>query len=171
MNVSTNNTHQFGTSDSSMDAMSERAERLIGAISGALMSTAETAAMKIELAAQVAQIRQEMAARQSVLGIIADQKLALLEQVEESTGALKLAYQRQVEVLCAQEVGILKGMGIETEVAEQAVSQADENDQNVPVNRLTHVNGNGHSHEDDDDPHVIRVAAHTRKKGKKAKDT
>lgn len=106
--------------------MTGRAQRLIDAMAGAMMSAAEAAAEKVELAAQVARVEIQMQAVGSVLEVIGAQKDQLLTKALEAKGALRAAYLRQVDVLTAQEVGILQKIGVAPALAEEAVKAADE---------------------------------------------
>lgn len=104
-----------------MKALTGQASRLISAISEAIMSSAEVAAERIKLASQVAQIEQRMAAYSVVLDTIQVQKDKLLEQAETAKGARKTLLLRQVEMLEAQEMGVLESIQVPAEVAQRAV--------------------------------------------------
>jgi hypothetical protein len=110
-----------------MTVLMGRTERLVSALTGAILSTTEAAAERIELAAQVARIEQRMLAFSSVLEVVAAQKAAILERQKEAKGPLKALLGRQVEALTAQECGILERAGLPQEAARGAVKAADEN--------------------------------------------
>lgn len=112
--------------NSTMEKMTERAERFINAIGSAFMTAGETAADQIQLSAQVVAIRQRMQAHQFVLEAVAAQKIQVLERMAQAKGALRLAYARQIEVLEAQEIGILKSLGIEEDTAKEALDSVEE---------------------------------------------
>lgn len=108
-----------------VQGMTARAQRLIDAMAGAMMSAAEAAAEKVELAAEVARVSVRMEAVGSVLDVIGAQKEALIVKADEAKGALRTAYLRQVEVLSAQEVSILERLGVPTAAAQIAVAKVD----------------------------------------------
>jgi hypothetical protein len=108
-----------------MDAMSGRAERLIAALTGALMSTAEAAAERLELAAAVAAARQRLAAFACVLESVQAQKDALQNRLATAPPALRALYARQIEMLTLQEMAVLEKAGVPQESARQALALAD----------------------------------------------
>lgn len=112
--------------NSTMEKMTERAEKFINAIGSAFMTAGETAADQIQLSAQVVAIRQRMQAHQFVLEAVAAQKAQVLERMAQAKGALRLAYARQIEVLEAQELGILKSLGIEEDTAKEAIDSVED---------------------------------------------
>lgn len=109
-----------------MEILVSRTERLIGALTGAIMSTTEAAAERIELASRVAQIQARMAAFGAVLETIGEAKAAVLEQRKKAPGPMKALYTAQIEHLTAQETAILGKVGVAPEVARAAVDVADE---------------------------------------------
>ncbi len=108
-----------------LTAMSDRATRLIDALSGSIMSACEAAAEKIELAAEVARVTTRMAAVSTVLEVIGAQKMALASRLTSASGAMAALLGHQIEALSLQEVAVLKRIGVSAEVATQAVIQVD----------------------------------------------
>lgn len=108
-----------------MDALAGRAERMISALSDAIMRTAEVAAERIELASQVAQVRQRVAAYAAVLEAIGSQKAAIAAQLETATGPMRSLLIKQVDILGQQELSILERIGIPAETAQTAIESAD----------------------------------------------
>lgn len=108
-----------------MDNLVSRTERLIGALTNAILSTAEVAAQRIELASKVAEARQRLAALSSVLETLGAQKVALIERQESAKGAMKALLHRQVEILEAQELSILASVGVEEPAAKAALTVVD----------------------------------------------
>lgn len=62
-----------------MNALVGRTEKLVTAISDAILSAAEAAAERVELAAEVARVQQRLAAFSAVVESIAAQKRVLVE--------------------------------------------------------------------------------------------
>lgn len=108
-----------------MEALAGRAERMIGALSDAIMRTAEVAAERIELASQVAQVRQRVAAYSAVLEAIGAQKSALANQIEAASGPMKALLSKQVEILGQQELAILERIGVPAPAAQAAIEAVD----------------------------------------------
>lgn len=100
------------TNKSEMDALSSRAEQLIDSITNAILSTAESAAERIELASRVAQVRQRMAAFASVLEAVETQKAALAERLDSASGPMRVLLQRQIDMLTEQETAVLGRAGV-----------------------------------------------------------
>lgn len=109
-----------------MTVLMGRTEKLVNALTGAILSTTEAAAERIELAAQVARIEQRMLAFSSVLEVVAAQKEALTERQKSAKGPLKALLGRQIEALTVQETSILEKAGVAPEAAHGAVKAADE---------------------------------------------
>jgi hypothetical protein len=132
-----------------MQALTERTERLISALTSAFMSSAEAAAERFELAARVAQINQRAQAFFNVLEITGAQKEAITVRLANAKGAMKLLLENQLASLDAQEVAILAKLGVEPSVAKMAIAEVDQ--QPAPSTNGTHrregkkfvpVNGN-----------------------------
>jgi hypothetical protein len=104
-----------------MQALVTRTEQHIGAITEAIVSSAEVAAERIVLAAQVARVQQRMAAFSAVLEAIGVQKAALLDRLATATGPTKALVATQVSLLEAQEVEVLKKVGVPEAAARQAL--------------------------------------------------
>jgi hypothetical protein len=114
-----------GQAGGDMLALTGRVERLVGAFTGAMMATAEAAAERIELAAEVARVTQRMAAFGAVLEAVGAQKEALLERLGKSKGPTRALIEQQLLMLTAQEVAVLKKAGIDDGQATAAVAVAD----------------------------------------------
>src|SRR4051794_12937604 len=108
-----------------MAELTGRTERLVSALTNALVATAETAAERIELAAAVARVNQRMAAYGAVLDAVGVQRDALLKRLETARGATRLLLQAQISMLQAQEAAVLQKCGVGQEQAAQAISAAD----------------------------------------------
>jgi hypothetical protein len=109
-----------------MTLLANRTERLVDSITNAILATAETAAQRIELAAQVAQVNQRMAAFGAVLEAVGAQKDTLTKRLSTATGATRLLVQRQIDVLSMQELAVLEQAGVPQQTATAALKQADE---------------------------------------------
>lgn len=129
------------------NVMQDRASRLIRALAGSIMNAAEGAAREIELASQaavarmeaqsqIAQERLELAARvasiearmaavASVLEAVGAQKARLQSLALKATGAVAVAYTRQIAMLTEQEMAILQQIGVPPAAAQQALAVAD----------------------------------------------
>lgn len=114
------------TTGNEMEMLTQRTERLISALTDAILSTAEVAAERIELASKVAQVRQRMNAFGAVLESVGVQKLALTERLEKATGATKALLTAQIEMLTAQETAVLEKAGVAPAVAKAALTVVDE---------------------------------------------
>ena len=115
-----------------MAALTGQAHKLIEAISSAIMSTAETAAERIQLAAQVARIEQRMAAYAAVLDAIGAQRERLEAMAATATGARRALYARQIEMLAQQELAILERVEVPETAARKAVALAAGTDREQP---------------------------------------
>lgn len=109
-----------------MQALSGRAEKLINALTNAILTTAEVAAEKIELASRVAQINQRMTAYAAVLEIVGAQKMALMQRRDATDGPMKALLTHQIETLTVQEIAILESSGAPAVAARTAVETIDE---------------------------------------------
>jgi hypothetical protein len=109
-----------------MDTLVSRSERLINALTGAIMTTAEVAAEKIEMASEVARIKTRMAAFATVLEVVGVQKDTIREQIATARGPVKALLEAQLTALTQQEVGILAKVGVSPEAAATAVTVADQ---------------------------------------------
>jgi hypothetical protein len=107
--------------------LSDRAERLIDAIAGGFMKTAQAAAERIGLASEVAIIRQRMAAYAAVLEMVGNQKESIINKIESlaENSPLRKLYLFQLEQLTAQEVEILQNAGLNNEIASNAIRNTD----------------------------------------------
>lgn len=108
-----------------MDAMVSRQEQLIDAWARSMMRTAEIAAERVELAAEIAAARQRMNAFGAVLESIAAQKQAVHELMTKASPAAKAMYTRNLKMLDAQEVAVLKRAGFDEAEAVKAIEAAD----------------------------------------------
>jgi len=112
----------------SMSHLTGRAEQLVDALADAIISTAEAAAERLDLAARVAQIQQRMAAFGTVLESVGAQKQVLLNKLEEPElpEVQRQLVRQQIDLLTAQETEILKRAGATPHQAQQAIGAADE---------------------------------------------
>lgn len=112
---------------SSINQLTSRAEQLIDALAESIISTAEAAAERLDLASRVAQIQQRMAAFGAVLESVGAQKGVLIKRLEEKEmpKCQRRLVQRQIELLSAQETEILQRAGASAKLARTAVEQAD----------------------------------------------
>src|SRR6266545_4326534 len=108
-----------------MQALVTRTEQLIAALTNAFITTAEVAAQRIELAAEVARVQQRMAAFSAVLESIGTQKAVLVGRLASATGSTKALIATQVSLLEAQEVEVLKKVGVPEAAARQALVAVD----------------------------------------------
>lgn len=108
-----------------MQALAGRAEQLIAAITDAILSSAEAAAERIELASSVARVQTRMAAFGAVLEAIVAQKAALTGRLAGAAGAAKALLARQLDILAAQELSVLARVGVPEPTARAAVAAAD----------------------------------------------
>lgn len=113
------------TQPSDMQQLSARAETLISALTNAILSTAEVAAERLALAAELARVTQRMHAFAAVLDAVGVQKAALLERQATATGPMKALLGRQVEMLTLQETAILEKVGVPQAQAALAIEMAD----------------------------------------------
>ena len=114
-----------------MSQLTGRAEQLVDALADAIISTAEAAAERLDLAARVAQIQQRMAAFGAVLESVGAQKLALMNRLEDNglPDPQRQLIEQQVNLLTVQETEILKRAGAAPELAQQAIESADHGDE------------------------------------------
>jgi hypothetical protein len=127
-----------------MDKLVSRTDRLIGAITEGILSTVEAASQRIELAAQVAQVKVRMEAFGAVLEAVGAQRAVLEERRVSAGPAVRALIGRQLELLAAQEVAILSQAGIGEDVARQALTVVEQSAEQVYVRqgrRFTAVNG------------------------------
>lgn len=108
-----------------MTALVTRTEALIDALTGAILSAAQVATERIELAAQVARISQRMAAFASVLEVVGVQKAALTERLTTATGPTRVIIEEQLALLSRQETAILGKAGVPEEAAREAITAVD----------------------------------------------
>jgi hypothetical protein len=133
------------TTRNEMEQLAGRAEQLISALSNAILSTAEVAAERLELASKVAQVNQRLAAFSAVLDSIAAQREALETRMTTAKGAQRLLLQRQLDLLAAQEVAVLSKAGLDDSQARQALEVADEPSYHRSGRRFVRSNGNSES--------------------------
>jgi seryl-tRNA(Sec) selenium transferase len=117
------------SNNNEMQVLVGRTELLIRAITDAILSSAEVAAERIELAANVARIQQRMSAFGAVLESVGAQKEALAKQVPNATGPTKALLLKQIAMLASQEVAILTKAGIAEPTAVAALAAVE-----VPTN-------------------------------------
>ena len=117
-----------------MSQLTGRAGQLVDALADAIISTAEAAAERLDLAARVAQIQQRMAAFGAVLESVGAQKLALMNRLEDPAlpDTQRQLIEQQVNLLTAQETEILKRAGATPELAHQAIEVADSDTEEHP---------------------------------------
>lgn len=109
-----------------VEQVSERTEAIIDKVCGAIMATVDVAAERLELAAEVARVKQRMAAFGAVLDAVAAQKQALNDRLANADGPTRQLLAHQVELLTAQETAVLARAGISAEVAKPAIEAADQ---------------------------------------------
>jgi hypothetical protein len=112
-------------STNDMSALVGRTEKLVIAISDAILSAAEAAAERVELAAEVARVQQRLAAFSAVVESIAAQKRVLVERLATADGPAKALLERQVELLGLQELAVLERAGVPQATAQHALAAAD----------------------------------------------
>lgn len=108
-----------------MQALVGRTERLVSAISDAILSAAEAAAERVELAAEVARVQQRLAAFGAVVEAIAAQKGVLVERLATAEGPARALLERQIEMLGMQELAVLERAGVPQAAAQHALAVAD----------------------------------------------
>jgi hypothetical protein len=108
-----------------MDDLTARTERLVNAISGAILGTVEVAAERISLAAEVARVSQRMTAFSAVLEAVGVQKDALSVKLAAAKGPMRVLIRRQIDLLSAQEVAVLERAGAPAEAAKTAIEATD----------------------------------------------
>jgi hypothetical protein len=124
--------------DNDMQVLVGRTEQLIGAITSAILSSAEVAAERIELAANVARIRQRMDAFGAVLESVGVQKEALAKQLPTATGPTKALLLKQIAMLASQEVAILARAGVPETAAVAALAAVEAPAAPAPLPSATH---------------------------------
>lgn len=105
----------------SMQQLTDRTAQIVDALASAMLATAETAAEKITLAAEVARVQARMQAFASVLEAVAAQRAALESRMESASGPMRALLARQIECLSLQEVAVLEKAGAPPVVAAKAV--------------------------------------------------
>ncbi|MCE9566041.1 MAG: hypothetical protein K8U57_28815 [Planctomycetes bacterium] len=113
------------SSNNDMQILVGRTEQLIAAITNAILSSAEVAAERIELAANVARIQQRMSAFGSVLETVGAQKEMLAKQLPNATGPSKTLLLKQIAMLASQEVAILSKAGVAEPTAVAALAEVE----------------------------------------------
>lgn len=108
-----------------MQALVGRTELLVTAISDAILSAAEAAAERVELAATVARVQQRLGAFTAVLEAVAVQKRALVERLAVADGPSKALIHRQIELLGLQEIAVLERAGVPQPAVQQALAAMD----------------------------------------------
>jgi hypothetical protein len=116
-----------------MQALVGRTERLVSAISDAILSAAEAAAERVELAAEVARVQQRLAAFGAVVEAIAAQKRVLVERLATTEGPARALLERQVEILGLQELAVLERAGVPHATAQHALAVADSAPARLPA--------------------------------------
>lgn len=97
---------------SQMDEATERMDALVGALTSAFISTAEVAAERLSLAAQVARIKQRGDAFAEILEGIDARKLELVERRKKTSPAMgRLLTAQYMELERQEEAIVLKAYG------------------------------------------------------------
>jgi len=122
--------------------LTTRTEPLVDALAESIISTAEAAAERLDLAARVAQIQQRMNAFSAVLESVGAQKAVLLKKLDEPAlpKYQRMLIERQVDLLTQQECAILERAGATPAQARDTVHQL----------------GNGDSADPDQEPNLYR---------------
>lgn len=107
--------------DNDTQALSNRAIAMVDTIAASLMSAVEVAAEKLQLACDVARVTQRLTAFSAVLEAVGVQKAAIAEKMADAKGSARTLYEQQIRMLEAQEVAILKRVGVPDEVATKAI--------------------------------------------------
>ncbi len=109
-----------------MDALVARADKLISAVTGAIMSSVEAGAERLELASRVAQVQGRMAAFGAVLESVGSAKAALLARLDKApAGPVRALLEAQVAALAAQELAVLERAGVPQAAASAALAAVD----------------------------------------------
>lgn len=134
-----------------MDSLTGRAEALIAAITGGIMSAVETAADRISVASELARVNQRLVAFSAAIEALAAQKEALTARLAKARGPMRAFLTQQLGVLTAQEVGILRRVGLADADAAAAVEAADGPAYRRLGSRFVRagVNGGGDAHAGD----------------------
>lgn len=123
-------------SEMNIDQISARTEAIIDKVCGAIMATVDVAAERLELAAELARVKQRMTAFSAVLDAVSAQKQALTERMESADGPARKLLAHQIELLTHQETAVLQRAGIAPAVASAAISSVDDAERvTVPVVR------------------------------------
>jgi hypothetical protein len=146
------------TQNNDIQVLVNRTEQLIAAITDAILSSAEVAAERIELAANVVRIQQRMAAFGAVLESVGVQKEALAKRLPGTTGPAKTLLLKQIAMLASQEIAILEKAGVTEQTAVAALAAVDEPAEPAP----TTVPGPTHRREG---RRFVRLAAGTGPEG------
>lgn len=121
--------------DTTHTSQQDHAERAINALFAAyakageaaaerLNSEVEAAAERHRLALEVGKVQTRMEALGAVLEAVGTQKAGLLQARDRTDNpAMRSLYERQIEVLTAQEVSILERCGAPSHVAEETSRQ------------------------------------------------
>ncbi len=113
------------SNNNDMQVLVGRTEQLIASITDAILSSAEVAAERIELAANVARVQQRMAAFGAVLESVGAQKASLAKRLPEATGPTKTLLLKQIAMLAAQEIAILAKAGVAEPTAVAALEAVE----------------------------------------------
>ncbi|MCE9561525.1 MAG: hypothetical protein K8U57_05675 [Planctomycetes bacterium] len=116
-----------------MQVLVGRTEQLISALTSAILSSAEVAAERIELAAEVARVEQRMSAFAAVLESVGAQKETLAKRVPKATGPMKTLLLKQIAMLATQEVAILSKAGVAEPTAVAALAAVDAPSEPAPT--------------------------------------
>jgi hypothetical protein len=87
------------TAPNELNSLVARTEQLVSAISSAIVSAAEAAAERVELAASVARVQQRLLAFSVVLESVGTQKAALAGRLAIATGPTRALIEQQIELL------------------------------------------------------------------------
>lgn len=120
-------------SEMNVERISDRTEAIIDKVCGAIMATVDVAAERLELAAELARVRQRMTAFGAVLDAVAAQKSALAERMKTAEGPTRSLLAHQIDMLTAQETAVLRRAGIAPDIASEVIEQADGDGERVVV--------------------------------------
>jgi hypothetical protein len=135
-----------------MTEMANRASQIVDSIASAMMSAAEVAAQKIQLASDLASMKMRLDAFGSVLDAIDAERTPLLEAMEAASGGKKAFLKRRIEMLNEQEMSVLEKASVPTGVARQVVGKVTKGMRFPAVEQRALVgslNGNGDGDEID----------------------
>jgi len=121
------------SNNNDMQVLVSRTEQLIASITDAILASAEVAAERIELAANVARITQRMNAFGAVLESVGVPKEALAKQLPKATGPTKTLLLKQIAMLASQELSILSKAGVAEPTAVVALAAVEAPPEPLPA--------------------------------------